>query len=97
MNAPAHSLPCPFCGSKDIVEFSGWVSCNDCGCHGPDVSENPGGLSGLDLWNRRVLGRSEYLTTPAPSPTACNCLATNNPDPHAHALTCPVFLESELI
>lgn len=47
--------PCPFCGNKEVGnsgdEDLWWVSCDDCGCLGPESFKNP--KHGRRLWNKR--------------------------------------------
>lgn len=50
-------LPCPFCGSKNlIVELNGkncnWVRCSDCDCTGPIGEENEADV--ILKWNKRA-------------------------------------------
>lgn len=82
MNAPAN-LPCPFCGGTELTELDGYTACWNCEARGPTTASSGGGLGGLDLWNRRTLGRAELVDTiPAPAlddephavdETGCDC------------------------
>lgn len=48
-------LPCPFCGSKDPVQFDqtgiSWIMCEGCGAEGPTREELDGAIAS---WNRRA-------------------------------------------
>lgn len=51
--------PCPFCGSKNLVdhgEINTWISCEDCGAEGPlrrdDLWETK--AEAAEAWNRRA-------------------------------------------
>lgn len=57
-------LPCPFCGSNDVVEpCSGFDStyygaCNSCGCFGPTSTTRANAIA---AWNKRAIA-SKNLT-----------------------------------
>ena len=63
--AGAGCLPCPFCGSLDLVIDALGVTCGGCNTMGPSVHA-PGGKADVAAiraaWNRRAL-----LDTPAPA------------------------------
>ena len=48
-------LPCPFCGSKEIVftrnKTSAWMICVNCGGDGPAAGSEE---KAIELWNKRV-------------------------------------------
>lgn len=56
----AELLPCPFCGSRNLITSHGWqVLCVECGAHGPPVTLATGGGTRLEkltrMWNRRPI------------------------------------------
>lgn len=73
------ALPCPFCGSEDIIEAnSGYhVKCETCSAHGPFAGR---GINAVALWNERP---GEYVAAP---PT-CGKRVTIEPDGSVHVET----------
>lgn len=49
------ALPCPFCGSLDIIIYDEIdIVCNDCSAKGPHVDE---GDNPWTAWNKRTEGK----------------------------------------
>ena len=48
-------LPCPFCGSADIVVNFDYVECRACQSHGPYVDVDEDEQSQIKAWNERDL------------------------------------------
>ena len=66
-------LPCPFCGGTDLrlarhhLDPNAWfITCSGCECDGPTVEvsrSEEADVKALELWNKRTLGRAEYVPT----------------------------------
>lgn len=45
--------PCPFCGSKKVIDVNGWVQCLKCNASGPDSYDH---MEAREAWNHRAGG-----------------------------------------
>lgn len=48
--------PCPFCGSKNVVDVGDYVECMSCDAMGPDGNEE---TDGVTAWNTRTPAKHE--------------------------------------
>lgn len=46
-------LPCPFCGSTDVLAWTTYVICSDCNANGPPCPDDLNEVSAA--WNRRAM------------------------------------------
>jgi Lar family restriction alleviation protein len=63
-------LPCPFCGGTELklaihhMENTSWfITCWNCETEGPVIqaqTKEEAEIKAREVWNKRVLGRSEY-------------------------------------
>jgi hypothetical protein len=44
-------LPCPFCGSRDVLAWATYVICHGCHANGPPCPDEPDKV--VSAWNRR--------------------------------------------
>lgn len=52
------ALPCPFCGSTQVVHRGLSLDCTRCGCFGPTAREKERAIM---LWNQRATSAQEDL------------------------------------